>query len=265
MTQGCFIVFEGIDGSGKTEQINRLEKKLVNDKFRVILTREPTNFLPTGILIKDILNKKENVSDEALALLFAADRVDHTKKKIIPAIKNGFIVLSDRYVFSSLAYQGGGMKTTLDINWLKNINKYAISPDIVIFLDIFPEVGLQRLKKGQIRIQDDTYFENLRKQENIRSIYYKIFNLERVEKDLREFQYTKKNRKQDKIIKEVKLNNTLVLRVEGHHPIELIEKEIYEIIKKYLENKKIGKNDTVSPTSLHYFTNGKNEPEKGIE
>ncbi|MCX6648212.1 MAG: dTMP kinase [Candidatus Bathyarchaeota archaeon] len=261
MSQGGLIVFEGIDGSGKTEQIKRLEKRLIDENFKVTSTREPTNFLVIGKLIRNVLNKKENVSDEALALLFAADRADHTKKKIIPSIKDGFVVLSDRYVFSSLAYQGKGMKTQLDINWLKIINKYAISPNIVIFLDIPPEIGLERLKKGQTRIHDDNYFENLTKQENIRSVYYKIFNLERTVRDLTEYQNIKKI-KQEKSIKEVKINNMLILRVDGTKDIEVIEKEIYNIVKKYLIDNKIGKNNGVSPTPLHYFTNGINDSKK---
>jgi len=238
--KGCFIVFEGIDGSGKTVQFLELAKKLRKDNYNVVLTKEPTTQRPIGKLIRSILYNNDKVADEALALLFAADRADHTKEKIIPALNEGVVVLSDRYVYSSYAYQAKGMKTELDLNWIKIINKFAKIPDIVVFLDIPPEVGLNRLQKGQKRIQDDAYFEDLIKQEKIRSIYYKVLNLERKVKDLWEFENIKKIQKNDKY-EVVVSEGAQVLRIDGTLSISEIHDIIYEYIKLYLEKNQITK------------------------
>jgi len=155
MSQGCFIVFEGIDGSGKSEQYGRLTERLKKD-YDVLATAEPTKGMPIGNLIRQVLYGNEETSEESLALLFAADRVDHTEKKIKPALEDGKVVISDRYVYSSLAYQSRGMNKELDLDWVKTINRYALEPDVVIFLDITPEEGQKRLANGQIRVKDHT-------------------------------------------------------------------------------------------------------------
>ena len=259
--KGCFVVFEGIDRAGKGVQLTELGKKLQAENYKVVLTKEPTTNRPIGRLIRNVLYKDVKVSDEALALLFAADRADHTKGKIIPALKKGAVVLSDRYVYSSLAYQGKGMSIFLNLEWLKIINRYAISPDIVVFLDIPPEVGLIRHKEGQQRVQDDAYFEDLIKQEKIRSVYYKILNLERTVKDLWEFQENKKKKKNKKI-EVIKLNDTQVLRINGTLAKEEIHKEVYKFVKNYLEEKQVPLIKKIKPKAykLIQFTN--NAPKK---
>lgn len=240
MTSGCFIVFEGIDGSGKTVQLERLKKNLEKENYLVVATKEPTVNLPIGRLIRKILYENVGVSKIALALLFAADRADHTDKKIKPALTEGAVVISDRYVYSSLAYQGKGMKIDLDLEWLKTINKYIIPPDIVIFLDITPEIGQKRLSNGQIRVQDHTYFEELIQQEKIREVYYRLFNFDRRITDL--FEYQKKAQNSDQKFRVSKMNNTIILRIDGTLPIEKIENQILKYIKQYLEGRDIGKN-----------------------
>lgn len=245
--KGCFIVFEGIDGAGKTCQFNKLGERLQKEDYNIVLTKEPTSNRVIGKLIRNILYKDVKVSDEALALLFAADRVDHTKNVISPALKKGSVVLSDRYIHSSLAYQCKGMKTQLDLKWLKTINRFAISPDIVVFLDIPPEEGLKRLQKGQVRVQDDGYFRDIIKQEKIRSAYYKVLNFKRKEKDLMEFQeYRKKDRNQKMMI--FRLKETYILRIDGMLPEEEITKLLFDFIKKYLEKKHIPKIKKNSPS-----------------
>ena len=177
MSRGCFIVIEGIDGSGKSEQFQRLTKRLKKRGYKLVATREPTKVYPVGRLIEKVLREEEQVSEEALALLFAADRADHTERKIKPALEVGAVVVSDRYVHSSLAYQSRGMGKELDLEWIKMINRYALEPDAVIFLDISPEVGQARLSNGQVRIKDHSYFENISQQERIRKVYLEVLNL----------------------------------------------------------------------------------------
>ena len=177
MSRGCFIVIEGIDGSGKSEQFQRLTKRLKKRGYKLVATREPTKVYPVGRLIEKVLREEEQVSEEALALLFAADRADHTERKIKPALEEGAVVVSDRYVHSSLAYQSRGMGKELDLEWIKMINRYALEPDAVIFLDISPEVGQARLSNGQVRIKDHSYFENISQQERIRKVYLEVLNL----------------------------------------------------------------------------------------
>ena len=252
--KGCFIVFEGIDGAGKGVQVTELAKKLRKAKYKLKTTKEPTHNRPIGKLIHKILYNSETVPDEALALLFAADRADHIKHKIVPALNSGAVVLSDRYVYSSYAYQTKGMDTEIDLEWIKTINKVMIEPDVVIFLDIPPEVGLNRLQKGQKRIRDDSYFEELYKQEQIRSMYYKVLNLEGMGNNLWEFS-EKRIRKNEKKIKVTRLNGTSVLRIDGTLPIKDIEKIIYNYVKKYLEVNKTPKlvKNKISPQVLSRF------------
>ena len=222
MRKGCFIVFEGIDGSGKSEQFRRLTKKLEDNNYKIVQTREPTKYLETGKLINKILHENEEVAEETLALLFAADRVEHTRKKIQPSLENNLVVISDRYVYSSLAYQSKGMKVELDINWIKNINKYAISPDIVIYLDITAETGQKRLSNGQVRIEDHTYFENIIQQEKIRSVYYDIFDFGK--KTLFDFEEYPK-----KISEDYSSNiqgRTIILRINGDLAIDDVDNKL---------------------------------------
>jgi dTMP kinase len=178
MSGGCFIVIEGIDGSGKSEQFQRLTKRLKRRGYNLVATREPTKVYPVGRLIERVLREEEQVSEEALALLFAADRADHTERKIKPALEEGAVVVSDRYVHSSLAYQSRGMGKELDLDWVKMINRYALEPDAVVFLDVSPEVGQARLSNGQVRIKDHSYFEDISQQERIRTVYLEVLNLE---------------------------------------------------------------------------------------
>ncbi len=244
MTRGCFIVFEGLDGSGKSTQFRQLSDNLEKENYKVVKTKEPTVNLPVGKLIREILYEKDEVREipgEALALLFAADRIDHISTKVKPALKENSVVISDRYVYSSYAYQSKGMKKEIDLTWLYNINKYAIDPDIVIFLDITPELGQERLRDGQKRVQDHTYFETLVQQQRIRSVYYNIFNLDKNSLNL--FNFVGNEENEEKEIKMLKMRNTIIVRIDGSLSREKIGKLIFNFVKTYLENNKIPKAD----------------------
>lgn len=239
--KGCFIVFEGIDGAGKTLQTQELVKKLRNMKYNTEITHEPHYESQVGNLIRKVLNKKLKVSDETLALLFAADRIEHTKNVIIPILESNSIIISDRYIYSSLAYQCGGMNTKLDINWVKEINKYAIEPDVVFFLDIPPNIGLSRLKEGQKRVVDDSFFENIEKQSKIRKKYYEIFG----------FESSDKNKKYEII----KLNDTKIVKIDSTLDVKKIKDIIGKIVKNILVEKNIPKNTEKfrGETNLHSY------------
>lgn len=169
--KGFFITFEGVEGSGKSTQINLLAEKLKKVGKEVVLTREPggTNL---GEKIRDLLLDPNNIDmdNRAEILLYAADRAQHVKKKIIPALKEGKIVLTDRYFDSNIAYQGYGRK--LEMKMVRKINEWVIRdvwPDLTILLDIDAKIGLERArnltsdKKGD-RLEQEiiTFYENVR-------------------------------------------------------------------------------------------------------
>src|SRR4030042_469001 len=219
MDNGCFIVFEGIDGSGKTEQYRRLVKSLEKRRYEVVQTKEPTVDSPIGKLIRSVLYRHERVAEEALALLFAADRADHTERKIKPALERGAIVVSDRYVYSSLAYQSRGMGRELDLEWVRTINRHTIQPDMVIYLDVSPEVGQDRLSNGQVRVKDHTYFDSLAQQEKIRSVCCEVLGFEN--SGLHD--YSGEPGKLEDGARVSRLGDVALLRVDGTLPMNDLE------------------------------------------
>ena len=144
----AFITFEGPEGSGKTTVLNQINK-LLSENYNVISTREPGG-VSTGEEIRNILLDGENIDIRTEALLFAASRREHLVEKVIPALKNNKVVLCDRYIDSSLAYQGHARG--IGIEEVKKINEFAINglyPDLTIYLDIDAEVGRERILKNQ--------------------------------------------------------------------------------------------------------------------
>ena len=144
----AFITFEGPEGSGKTTVLNQINK-LLSESYNVISTREPGG-VSTGEEIRNILLDGENIDIRTEALLFAASRREHLVEKVIPALKNNKVVLCDRYIDSSLAYQGHARG--IGIEEVKKINEFAINglyPDLTIYLDIDAEVGRERILKNQ--------------------------------------------------------------------------------------------------------------------
>ncbi len=143
-----FITFEGPEGCGKSTQSKRLKTYLEGKGLRVLATFEPGG-TQVGKEIRSILLKPESVLDETTEVyLFAADRSEHVSKIIKPALKEGKIVISDRYVDSTLAYQIGGRKLPEDlVRYLNMISSKGLMPDLTILLDVSPDVGLKRARQ----------------------------------------------------------------------------------------------------------------------
>lgn len=142
-----FITFEGPEGSGKTTVSNIIEKRLEDIGYQVVHTREPGG-TPIAEQIRNIILDKANtmLDARAEALLYAASRRQHLVEKVWPALKEGKLVICDRYIDSSLAYQGGARN--LGVENVLNINMFATEgtfPDMTLLFDITPEEGLKRI------------------------------------------------------------------------------------------------------------------------
>jgi dTMP kinase len=153
MAAGRFVVLEGIDGSGTTTQVARLADRLRGQEVLVRSTREPSDG-PVGTLVRQVLTGRVVVPGgrapgwATMALLFAADRMDHVESEIEPFVAQGGVVLSDRYDASSLAYQSvsSGAAAKEAVEWIRSLNRYVRRPDLTIVLDIAPEVAAERCK-----------------------------------------------------------------------------------------------------------------------
>jgi len=155
-----FIVFEGLDGSGQSTQAQLLKDYLEKDKkVSAVLTKEPTNEPPIGVLIRQILKKEISVSPAALQLLFCADRSEHLEKIIKPALEENKYVISDRYFYSTIAYGSLGLNT----DWLIEVNKPFLSPDIVFLLKVRPQVCMERIDKNRAKREFFEESEKLKK------------------------------------------------------------------------------------------------------
>ena len=148
-----FITVEGVEGCGKSTVLKMIYDKLVADNYDCLLTREPGG-VKIAEQIREIILSKDNVNldDRSEALLFAASRRQLLVEKVWPALKEGKIVLCDRYVDSSLAYQGGGKH--LGVDEVLNINLFATDntlPELTLLFDIEPSLGLERIAKNSER------------------------------------------------------------------------------------------------------------------
>ena len=171
-----FITFEGPDGSGKSTVIKAVYERLINDGYSVILTREPGG-TPIAEKIRDVILDNSNTALDARteALLYAASRRQHLVEKIWPAIKEGKIVLCDRFLDSSLAYQGEGRK--LGIENILNVNLFATEntyPDLTLFFNISPEEGLKRVSKDKKRVADRLDNENANFHQEVYNGFLKV-------------------------------------------------------------------------------------------
>jgi dTMP kinase len=156
-----FIVFEGIDASGKETQAKLLSSFLTKKGFEVLLTHEPIYDEPIGKIIKNNLEKKISLASETIAMLYAADRHEHSLR-IKKALSEGKIVLSDRYKYSNMAYQGAN---GVDPQWIDEIEKYSLNPDIIFYILVTPESAMKR------RMEKDLYEENYEFQKKVFGIY----------------------------------------------------------------------------------------------
>ena len=145
MKSGHFIVIEGLDGAGTTTQAKMLADRLMDRGHRAQMTAQPSDG-PIGRFIRNVLRGKElgtdgkTMSPDAIAGLFVADRVDHLNSVINPALNAGAVVICDRYVHSSLAYQG----VDCDIDWVARMNAPMPSPDLTILVEVSAELAAQR-------------------------------------------------------------------------------------------------------------------------
>jgi len=205
--KGCFIVFEGIDGSGKSTQIKRLAHKLKSLKQDVYQTFEPSDG-PVGTLVRDMLKGKVEIDQRTIASLFAADRTDHLVNKrngIADKVEKGQTVLCDRYYFSSYAYHS----QYVDMDWVIQsniINAEILRPDLNIFIDVSPDDCFKRLEKRQDKFE---LYEKIEIIKKVRELYFKAF---------------------DKLEK-----SEHVVIIDGNADEDTVEKRIFEEVGKKLD------------------------------
>ena len=212
--KGLFITLEGGEGVGKTTQMQAIELYLSNNNIPFITTREPGGITISESIRNIILDRNNtNMDGKTEALLYAAARRQHLVEKVIPALKDGKVVICDRFIDSSLAYQGYareiGMKEVLEIN------KFAIDdcmPDLTIFLDLDVKVGLSRVKSrnGEVNRLD---LEKVGFHEKVRQGYMKLLQSE-------------PNR---------------IKKIDANKSIEKVTEEIINIMEKELELKGLKK------------------------
>ena len=175
LNKSYFISFEGIDGSGKSTQAKLLIERLNSNSIETCFVREPGG-TKISEEIRNILldDRAEEISSRTEALLMCASRAQLTKNIITPELKAGKWVIADRYSDSTLAYQGGGRG--IDLDWLVRLNNFAtfgIEPDVTFYIDIEPNIGLQRRKN----ISDDRIESaGLEFQNEIRNKYLEIID-----------------------------------------------------------------------------------------
>ena len=149
--RGAFVTLEGIDGSGKGTQIKKLKKRLEAEGYAVYRTAEP-NDSPTGDLIHQIMIGRIRTTNDVIAALYAADRLDHIQNDtngILKFLRQGINVLTDRYYFSSYAYQS----VDVPMDWVIEANSLAaklLRPDLTIFIDVDPHVTMERIEKNRL-------------------------------------------------------------------------------------------------------------------
>lgn len=162
---GKFIVIEGLDGSGKSAQVD-----LVIDYFKkfgkeVVVTKEPTIESEAGQKIKKVLKKEIIIDPLGLQSLYVQDRKEHLQNKIIPALQAGKFVVSSRYAFSTFAYGGSD---GLDVNLLVEMNKEFLLPDLTIIVDVNPELCVNRI---ETRGEEKELFEEKEKLTRVNNFY----------------------------------------------------------------------------------------------
>jgi len=207
MTKNLFIALEGIDGSGKSTQVRLLAEKLTAAGYKVYTTFEPTNGM-IGSLLRNILKGTIKADERTIAGVFLADRLDHILNEengLLKKLSEGYTVITDRYYFSSYAYHG----THMDMDWVIACNKMCadlLRPDVNIFIDVLPEVSMQRISAGR---QSTELYETLDNLTNVRAKYLEAFD---------------KLKDQEQIT-----------RIEGNQSIEAIANDIWEQLSNSLQ------------------------------
>lgn len=173
---GYFITVEGGEGAGKTSAIRSMERLLQDNGFDVVVTREPGG-IAIAEQIREVILDKRNVDMDGRteALLYAAARRQHLVQKVIPALREGKAVLCDRFIDSSLAYQG--YARGLGIDEIFAMNRFAIHetmPDLTFYMDVSPEVGLARIHSNRNREVNRLDLEALAFHERVRAGYLQL-------------------------------------------------------------------------------------------
>ena len=171
---GKFIVFEGIDGAGKTTQVNILADRLRAEGKKVVITAEPTGF-EGGRRLREALSGKIKKSECEMAVMFVADRIEHnihSEEGINSLVERGAYVICDRYYYSTLAYQG----QSTDYEWVKKMNLSCPEirrPDLCIYLDLTPEQSLERISRGRESVE---IYENLETLTKVRNTFLSVID-----------------------------------------------------------------------------------------
>jgi len=173
MKKNYFIAFEGIDGSGKSTLVKLLSDKLQQEGHKVYSTAEPTDSA-IGSLIRNIFRGKLEAHHKTIAALYLADRLDHLLNKtngVLKKMEEGFTVVTDRYYFSSYAYHGAHMS----MDWVIAANSLCadlLRPDLTIFIDVPPEISMQRLSADRNTME---LYESLENLNIVRKKYFEAF------------------------------------------------------------------------------------------
>ena len=202
-----FIAVEGIDGSGKSTTIREIKRYLESKGEAVYLTAEPTT-LATGKIVRNFLSETNSYTPlihEMLALAFAADRINHLREEIWPALRKKQTVITDRYFFSSVAYQS----LNVSYEWVKGINRFATLPDVLVFIDVSVDKAVERLTKFRTSTE----------------IYEKRDLLQQIDRNYRE------------VIKEFE-DNLKVIYLNGNLDIDKIYSDVEEKFAPLFADKK---------------------------
>jgi len=207
--KGRFIVFEGIDGSGKSTQIKKISKRLKALGNNVYSTFEPTDG-PIGILIRKMLSGKIATDQRTIASLFAADRTDHLVNHdngIRHKVDQGDIVLCDRYYFSSYAYHS----QYIDMKWVINANSLnadILRPDLTIFIDVDPDLCFKRIKSSRSNFE---MYEKIDIMKKVRANYFQAFD----------------------VLKELEK----IVIIDGNTTMEKVEDKIFNAVQKIIKGR----------------------------
>jgi dTMP kinase len=197
--KGIFICIEGLDGSGKTTHTHRLVRNLQKRGFDAVYTTEPSRGEIGKFIRASVLQGKKRVPRVVEVLLFAVDRVEHLEKDVKPALEEGKIVISDRCVYSSLAYQGAA---GLDLKWIEEVNSMALPPDLAVYIDVPPEVVVKRIRRKK------SVMERLETQRKVKEVYMKY------------------------------VENRKLLPIDGDRKKSEVEKNILKVTLDFLQNHK---------------------------
>lgn len=201
MWRGRFFIFEGLDGAGLTTQAGLLKDSLEKQGYAVFMTKEPTDG-PIGGQIRLALSKRLDIRPTALALAFAADRMDHLDIEIIPKFENGVIVISDRYYLSSYAYQS----LRSDLRWLMQINAKCLRPSLTILLDTPALVCKKRMERMRWHVE---LYEEIEKLEVVRKKFLSIAN-------------------------ELKKHGERIETIDGNRPVTAVHKDVKKAVTHIL-------------------------------